>query len=197
MISAENGRRLLAAVDSYDRDPGPVYDEVFLEVHDRIVRTGSAGKVDIAALAVWKRSAQGAWISGLLNLPETHVRATTAAAFAAPDDESALKALSGLPGYATQGPLATALLTAYDPSRYAVMDDRALIGLERLGIPVDRSWGVTLRYLLIVRAVAETLRLTRPEISPRDVDKGLYVLGVRPRRPTRRPGSRVQEAGEG
>jgi len=193
MISPEGAKRLLEAIDVYDRDPGPLYDEVFLEVHDRIIESGSAGKIDIAALAVWKRSAQGAWITGLLSRPEAQVRTSTAAAFAAPDDISALRALSGLPGYAAQGALATTLLTAYDPNRYAVMDDRALLALDRLGTPVSRSRGVTLRYLSTVRALAEALRPRRPGTSPRDVDKGLYVLGVRPRRPTRRRTSSAQE----
>ena len=185
VISAQDTARLLEAIEVYDRDTGPLYDEVFLEVHDRIAETGSAGKLDIAALAVWKRSAQNAWVTGLLSLPETHVRATTAAAFAAQDDLGALRALGVLPGYAAQGPLATAILTAYDPNRYAVMDDRALLALERLGISVSRSRGVTLRYLSAVRALVDTLQSRRPGVTPRDVDKGLYVLGVRPRRPTR------------
>ena len=58
------------------------YDETLREVADRISKERSAGKLDVAGLAVWKRSAQGSWIGTLMSTPEAQVRAITAKAFA-------------------------------------------------------------------------------------------------------------------
>jgi hypothetical protein len=66
------------------------------------------------------------------------------------------------------------------------MDDRALLAVEGLGTPVGEGVGITQRYLATVRALTEFLRPRRAGLTPRQVDKGLYILGVRPRRPTRR-----------
>ena len=195
MISDEDADRLLRAIETYDRDSA--YDEVFTEVHTRIAKAGSAGKIDVAALAVWKRSAHGAWTADLMSKPESHVRAATEAAFAAADDRTALRALAAVPGYKAQGPLATALLTAYDPNKYAVMDVRALLALDRLGTPVNEGLGITLRYLATVRALTDFLRPRRGDLSPREVDKGLYILGERPRRPTRRSAAAAGQIGQG
>lgn len=56
------------------------YDAVFWEVRGRIQEHGYARKLDLAALACWKRSAQGAWVSDLLAMPESKVREATASA---------------------------------------------------------------------------------------------------------------------
>jgi len=169
--------RLLLGIDAYDRDGGLVYDEIFREVHDRIASNGDAGKIDIAAIAVWKRSAQGAWTGPLLGRPEAEVRAATSQAFSAEDDRAALGSLAVLPGYERQEALPTALLCAYDPVRYAVMDRRALAALASLGLGVGRTRGMTLRYLAQVRELRDQLADVRPGTTARDVDKGLFMVG--------------------
>lgn len=70
--------RLLKAMDQYS----PYYDEVFWEVSARIREQGEAGKLELAALICWKRSAQGRWVSDLLELSDTEVRKRSRAAFA-------------------------------------------------------------------------------------------------------------------
>lgn len=187
MITDEACSRLLAAIDAYDTGDGLIYDEVFREVQDRIASTGEADKIDIATLAFWKRSAQGAWISDLLRIPESTVRAATRSAFEATEDLIALQRLEVLPGYAAHGPLATALLTAYAPNTYAVLDDRALLALDRLGIPLSRKRGLTVRYFSRVRELRDGLTPRRPGVTTRDIDKGLFMIGLRPRKPSRTP----------
>ncbi|GAA1934176.1 hypothetical protein [Streptantibioticus ferralitis] len=78
---------LIPARADYLADLSPHYDEVFHEVAQRTERTGSLGKTDIAALVVWKRlSAQTPWVTELMTLPDTHVRAVTKRAVTAVRD---------------------------------------------------------------------------------------------------------------
>jgi hypothetical protein len=171
--------RLSAAIDAYDEQGGKVYDEVFVEVQKRIAASGCAGKLDIAAITVWKRSAQGSrWIGRLMSESEGRVREVTRAAFAAKGDGAALNALAVLPGYESQGPLATALLSAYRPADFGVMDRRARAGLKSLDRGVGTSKGMTLRYFKKVRELRDDLAALRPGVTARDIDKGLYVLGA-------------------
>lgn len=172
--------RLTSAIEAYDAHPGPVYDEIFHEVNDRIRRSGDAGKMDIAAITVWKRSTQGRWMKGMLRTPEADVRAATRAAFAKAkeSDLDALRALAVLPGYEGMGPLATALLCAADPEHFGVMDRRAHKALDLFGLGVGRRRGMTLRYLERVRELRDELRPSRPGTTARDVDKGLFMLGA-------------------
>lgn len=187
-LSAADAERLLKAIDAYDTPAGQVYDELLLEVGGRLRANGHAGKLDLAALAVWKRSAQGSWIGNLMNTPESVVVTATRASFEAAerhDDLGALVALRPIPGYCRQEAMASALLTAYDPIRYGVLDRRALFALEQLGLPLPRTTGMTLRYFEVVRSLRDHMEPARPGLTARKIDKGLYVLGERPRRPRR------------
>lgn len=167
---------LLRAIEQYDRDD-PYYDEVFCDTSRRIRQRKEASKADIAAITFWKRSAQGAWTGKLLALPDQHVREVTREAFAADGDAAKLRALAPLPGFKGQNAIPTALLCAFDPAEFAVMDRRAHNALGRWGLGVGQQRGVTLRYLKRVRAIREHLRPQREEIMSREVDKGLFVLG--------------------
>jgi hypothetical protein len=169
---------LLAAIDDYD-EKHHHYDDVFREVQDRIAQHGEAGKLDLAALTLWKRSAQGAWVSSLLHTDEKSVREATRRAFEASDDLQALGALAVLPGFASQAAMATAVLAAHCPREYGVMDRHALKALTAYGRDVGRSRGQTLRYLDAVRVLRDDLAAVRSGITARDVDKGLYVYGRR------------------
>lgn len=167
---------LLTAVDQYDRDD-PYYDEVFDDTSRRIRERGEASKADIAVITFWKRSAQGAWTGKLLALPDERVREVTRGAFAAEGDAAKLRGLASLPGFKRQNAIPTALLCAYDPVEFAVMDRRAHNALGRWALGVGGHRGMTLRYLQRVRAIRERLRPERKGITARDVDKGLFVLG--------------------
>ncbi len=176
-LTDEARHRLIETIDAYDTPTGLIYDEIFHEVHDRIERSGDAGKIDIAAITFWKRSGQGKWIGRLLQVPETEVRAATRQAFQAKTDQAALEALAVLPGFKQKEAISTALLCAYDPTEYAVLDRRALSALNTLGYGVGKSLGMTLRYLDTVRALRDDVRTIRPGTTARDLDKALYVLG--------------------
>jgi hypothetical protein len=169
-------RRLVEAIEAYER-ANVEYDSIFHEVHERISADREAGKADIAVIVCWKRAAQGSWVSDLLARPEREVRQATRAAFAAADDGTALTRLAVLPGFARKEAISTALLCAFDPARWAVMDRNALNGLDLLNRGVTRSRGMTLAYFGRVRELSVCLADWRPGVNVRDVDKGLYVLG--------------------
>jgi hypothetical protein len=168
--------KLLEAIDRYDA-ANPFYDEVFIEVGDRVRSAGEASKSDIAVITFWKRSGQGSWIGELLAIPDEQVRSATREAFGLEDDAAKLNAMSDLPGFASQEAIPTAVLCAYDPVDHAVMDRRALAALADLGLGVGTERGKTLRYLARVRAMRDQLRGQRPALTARDVDKGLFVFG--------------------
>ncbi len=175
-------RQVLDAAGRYASAEGDHYDDVLKEVSKRLAQSGSAGKLDLAGLAVWKRSAQGSqWIKQLMLLPEREVRSRTAAAFEADSDDARLRLLSRVPGLASSGPLATALLCAWDPVEYAVMDSRAFRGLRHLGCdfnPSLRGRARTVAYLTLTRRLRDGVRALDSEFLARDVDCGPYVLGA-------------------
>jgi hypothetical protein len=179
-LDASQRERLLAAIDAYTEAGGHAYDELFVQVQRRIAASGSAGKLDVAAITFWRRLAQGSWIGDLLRMSEGSVRRATGCAFTAADDRGALRALAELPGFDAQGPLATALLCANRPYDFAVMDRRAKAGLKSLGRGLGTSRGMTLRYFRKVRQLRDELATLRPGLTARDIDKGLYMLGAPP-----------------
>jgi hypothetical protein len=164
---------LLDAMDQYSQS----YDEVFIEVGERLREYGEAGKLDLAALICWKRSGQGKWVSELMELQDAEVRAATRKALVASTDQDRLDALAVLPGFRQKYAIATAVLAAYDPENFAVLDRRALKALERLGCPVIRGRGETLRYLDRTRDLRDQVRDGRPSVTARNVDQALWVIG--------------------
>ncbi|WP_216363301.1 hypothetical protein [Arthrobacter sp. Hiyo1] len=134
---------------AYQSGTSPVYDEVLTEVAEKIRATASIGKADIGALLFWKRlRADTTWVRELMTRPDQDVRAVTAKAVAAVNDQSltvpeAASAgrgeLSSLPGFKTGDALASALLLAAAPGRMAVYDDRAQAGLETLGLSLSAA----------------------------------------------------------
>jgi hypothetical protein len=145
--------RLLGALGRYD--PSGSYDEVFDEVSARLHAHHEASKADICILVCWKRITQGGWITRFLRTPDIEVRARTREAFAAVSDQARLDSLAPLPGFGSKAALATALLAAYDPAEFGVMDRRAFTGLKLLGCPVGRGRGGT------PRGQGETVRVRR------------------------------------
>jgi hypothetical protein len=166
---------LLDALSRYD--PSGNYDEVFNQVSARIQAHHEASKADICILICWKRITQGGWIKEFLSRPDSEVCARTRASFAADSDQTRLDALADLPGFHGKAALATALLAAYDPSDFGVMDRRAFDGLKLLGRPVSRGRGETLRYLSRVRELRDLVRTVQPTITARNIDQALWVIG--------------------
>ncbi|WP_405552063.1 TniB family NTP-binding protein [Streptomyces canus] len=125
---------LIPARAGYLAGISPHYDEVFHDVAQRTQHASSLGKTDIAALPVWKRlSAQTRWVSALMSLPDTQVRAVTERAVIAVHDTALTRGqaartgrsiMAELPGFRTGDALASAILTAAAPTRMAVYDRR-------------------------------------------------------------------------
>ncbi|MGW1274517.1 hypothetical protein, partial [Streptomyces sp. NPDC002491] len=125
---------LIPARASYLADVSPHYDDILHEVAQRTEHAGSLGKTDIAALVVWKRlSAQTRWVTALMSLPESHVRAVTERAVTAVRDTTLTRSEAArtgrgiiweLPAFRTGDALASAVLTAAAPQRMAVYDRR-------------------------------------------------------------------------
>lgn len=187
VLNPEAWEKLRASHAAYQVGTSPVYDEVLAEVADRIRTTGAIGKADIGALLFWKRlRADTAWVRELMTKPEQDVRAVTAKAVAAVNDQSltvpeAASAgrgeLSSLPGFKTGDALASALLLAAAPGRMAVYDDRAHTGLKALGLSLTAARGRYGRYMELVEDLRSTANLHGHAWSARDVDIALFWLG--------------------
>ncbi|MDH6513740.1 hypothetical protein M2163_009288 [Streptomyces sp. SAI-135] len=174
---------LAPARADYLASVSPHYDEVFHDVAQRTEHTGSLGKTDIAALVVWKRlSAQTRWVTALMSLPDTRVRAVTKRAVTAVRDTTLTRSeaartgrgiIGELPGFRTGDALASAVLTAAAPQRMAVYDRRVQHALDTLGLPLTPAPGRYGRYLHLL----ETLLHHRPPHAgnwpPHDLDTAL------------------------
>lgn len=179
--------KLIAARCAYQRGVSRHYDEVLNEVIRSVESSGSVGKADIGALALWKRiSASTRWASALLAEPDAEVRRTTTevvalarnAAVPAPEAASdALACLAALPGFKTRGALASAVLLAAAPDRMAIYDRRARTGLRRIEHPLSGTKNIYRRYLETVEELRDQLLQHGYEWTARDVDKALYWLG--------------------
>ena len=167
---------LFKAMDQYSS----YYDEVFLEVSAHIRVRGEVGKLDLAALISWKRSGQGAWVSDLMELPDSEVRRHSRASLRGRlTDQQRLDALAPLPGFNTKYAMATVVLACYDQDEFGVIDWRTLEGLDHVGRPIERGRGETLRYFHRIRELRDLARKVRPSVSARNIDQGLWIIGGR------------------
>jgi hypothetical protein len=174
----------------FHADVSSAYDEVLLEVSERIRTSSNIGKADIGALLFWKRlRADTRWVRELMVMADSEVRGITAGAFAAVNDTSlgvpaaaaqGRSALAALPGFVRGDALASALLTAAAPERMAVYDRRAQAGLAKLGLSLSAKRGRYGRYMKIVEGLAATAEHHGRSWSAREVDLALYSLGGQP-----------------
>lgn len=193
VLSADAWRTLQSSHADYKANTSQAYDEVLNEVANRIAAAGSIGKADIGALLFWKRlRANTPWVSQLMIMPDTKVRALTKGAVLAVNDislaipEAAAAgrgALSGLPGFKTGDALASALLLAASPDRMAVYDRRARAGLKILNLTLSAAPGRYGRYMKLVQDLQSTAARYGQTWTPRDVDIALYWLGDPKRKP--------------
>lgn len=71
----------------FHSEASEVYDEVLIEVSDRIRSSGSIGKADIGALLFWKRlRADTRWARDLMVMADSEVRDTTRRVVSAVND---------------------------------------------------------------------------------------------------------------
>ncbi|MEU6548401.1 hypothetical protein [Streptomyces sp. NPDC046859] len=181
---------LVPARAGYLVDVSPYYDEVFHEVAQRTEHTGSLGKTDIAALVVWKRlSAQTRWVTDLMSLPDTQVRAVTERAVTAVRDTTLTRSeaartgrgiIAELPGFRTGDALASAVLTAAAPQRMAVYDRRVQHALHTLSLPLTPAPGRYGRYLQLLDDLLHHGAARAAGWSARDIDTALYWTGGNP-----------------
>lgn len=130
---------------------------------------------DLVTLYKWKF--RGLWpqrkINSMLAFPEEQVSSLSRRAFSCPDELGALVILTLIPGARAAG--ASTILTAHDPTRYTVMDGRAIKSLITLRL-WSESQGVAASclawpgYLDVCRGVAN--RVDRPL---RHVDRALWA----------------------
>ncbi|MGC0334974.1 hypothetical protein [Streptomyces sp. SLBN-8D4] len=184
---------LVPARADYLAGVSPHYDEIFHDIAQRTEHAGSLGKTDIAALVVWKRlSAQTRWVTALMSLPDTQVRAVTERTVTAVRDTTLTRSEAArtgrgiiweLPGFRTGDALASAVLTAAAPKRMAVYDRRVQHALDTLGLTLTPTPGRYGRYLQLL----ETLLHHRPphagDWTARDLDTALYWTGTGPPAP--------------
>ncbi|MFG3498743.1 hypothetical protein [Streptomyces sp. NPDC047928] len=181
---------LIPARASYLADVSPHYDDVLHEVAQRTEHAGSLGKTDIAALVVWKRlSAQTRWVTALMSLPETHVRAVTKRAVTAVRNTTVSRSeaartargiIAELPGLRTGDALASAVLTAAAPTRMAVYDRRVQHTLDTLGLTLTPAPGRYGRYLQLLDDLLQYGGTRADGWTARDIDTALYWTGFSP-----------------
>ncbi|WP_458246816.1 hypothetical protein [Streptomyces sp. MAI_2237] len=177
---------LIPARADYLAHVSPHYDEVLHDVAQRTEHAGSLGKTDIAALVVWKRlSAQTRWVSALMSLPDTHVRAATERAVTAVRDTALTRSeaartgrgiIAELPGFHTGDALASAVLTAAAPHRMAVYDRRVQHALDTLHLTLTSTPGRYGRYLQLLDDLLHH-SAAPAGWSARDIDTALYWTG--------------------
>ncbi|OOQ48266.1 hypothetical protein AFM16_00060 [Streptomyces antibioticus] len=185
---------LVPARASYLAHVSPHYDEVLHDVAQRTKHSGSLGKTDIAALVVWKRlSAQTRWVTALMSLPDTHVRAVTERAVTAVRDTTLTRSeaartgrgiIAELPGFRTGDALASAILTAATPQRMAVYDRRVQHALDTLRLPLTPAPGRYGRYLQLLDDLLHHCGAHADGWTARDIDTALYWTGGNPLQPT-------------
>jgi hypothetical protein len=181
---------LCKAHTDFHASVSPAYDEVLLEVSERIRSSGHIGKADIGALLFWKRlRADTRWVRDLMVMADSNVRDVTSRAVAAVNDTTldvpaaatqGRSALSALPGFVRGDALASALLTAAAPERMALYDRRAQAGLTKLGLPLSAKRGRYGRYMKIVEGLTAAAKHHGVSWSAREVDLALYSLGRQP-----------------
>jgi hypothetical protein len=156
------------------------YDDVLEAIHARLIRHGSADKLDLAALIAWKHVRIAPWMRTLLNMPDAEVVTATRRAFdAGLTDADRIAALKPLPGFGSAGAFTSVILTAWDPARFGVID--RLVGSKRGSAVVDScmcDWAHLPTYWAHLRAIASELQASSEAVSwtPRAVDMALMNL---------------------
>jgi hypothetical protein len=186
-LSSEAWDILRRAKEDFQLGATQAYDEVLIEVSDRVRDSASIGKADIGALLFWKRlRADTRWVRELMVMSDKEVRQITTNAVTAVNDTSlnvpaaaaqGRAALSTLPGFGRGDALASALLTAAAPERMAVYDRRAQKGLEKLGLSLSSARGRYGRYMKTIENLSLTAEHYEYCWSAREVDLALYWLG--------------------
>lgn len=170
--------------DGYDlKVDAELFDPAFREP---IRHRGWMTRDELLAVGRWK----AVRATGHMNTEDADVRTVTAAAFAQFDPWVANWTLRSMSGVGT--PMASAILTVFDPSTFTVIDRRAVATLAQLdyralGMPrpdwLDRpqpttsSW-VYREYVFLCRSISRELG-----VELRDLDRALWALNGQGRLP--------------
>lgn len=154
------------------------YDDVFDEVHRRLVGANAASKLDLAALIAWKHVRNARWMRDLLCIDEASVQRATGSAFAPRlSDRDRLRALRSLPGFGSGGAFASTLFAAWKPGRYGVYDRFAYAGLRNVVRPACTCDVSDLPvYWDHLRRISAQLSRPGDRWTPRKVDMALLNL---------------------
>jgi hypothetical protein len=184
-LSDDQLAKLIDGWTRYSRpETGSHYDEIMLEIQERVDTTGSLGKADIGALLLWKRlNLNTKWSRALNDMSDSMVRGITKAAIfeARRTDlpipqaaQAARVALLALPGCSHGHAVPSTLLVAGAPDRMAVYDRRALNALHLLGFRRPKTYS---EYMQTVVGLVVAVASAGHEWTPRDVDRALFMMG--------------------
>lgn len=122
-----------ALADDYVRQMQPLEVRLLEEVHPVVAERGHLTRDELIDIASWKSRRTSSLIA---RNTEADVVDITRTAFAAPDRlrHRVLTLLHGV-----QVPMASAVLTVWQPDRYTVIDRRAVASLRRLGLWTDHD----------------------------------------------------------
>src|SRR6266508_3851340 len=167
------------ALAEYNRSEEAIDSPLFERFGRRIRQQAWLGPDDLYVLIVWKSvprfAIRNAREALRRNPPDAIVHATRQALALVAENDSeaaaveAVRLLTQLPF--VKLPIASAILTFYDPTRFGAIDPNAW---SALGWPDDQDWGPEDygRYLTQIRTISRRCGLT-----PRAVDCALYWIG--------------------
>ncbi|MFF9337718.1 hypothetical protein ACF1AI_35765, partial [Streptomyces albogriseolus] len=132
------------------------------------------------------------WVTALMSLPDTHVRAVTERAVTAVRNTTVSPSeaartgrgiIAELPGFHSGDALASAVLTAAAPTRMAVYDRRVQHALDTLGLTLTPAPGRYGRYLQLLNDLLHHSGTRADGWTARDIDTALYWTGATPDHP--------------
>lgn len=184
----ERAEKLLKAAADHSRSSTAAYDELLAQVSARAEAARCLGKLDVGALAAWKRlRCDTPWMARLMSTSDSEVRQQTGLALTAARNEdvdvptaanaarAALKPLHGMRGGGDA--LASAVCLAIAPERLAVYDRRARKGLTQVELYLTEGVGRYGRYMCLLEQCRSELAEQGHAWSARQLDLALYYLG--------------------
>lgn len=168
---------LMKSISTYPK----FYDEVFMEVGSQMRTNEFISKVDISALAAWKRlNLNAKWMESLQEMRDSDLiqKSRSLLVRDLPARERVRRFWqSGIPGFSSGTfALASTILTAWDPLNFGITDRRARDGMTELGCscgPRINRYSIYLTHLHFIR---DQMNSDSPDltISCRNVDMMLF-----------------------
>ena len=168
---------LMKSISTYPQ----FYDEVFIEVGTRMRTNEFISKVDISALAAWKRlNLNAKWMESLQETRDSDLIQESRSLLAR--DLPARERIrrfwhSGIPGFSSGTfALASTVLAAWDPLNFGITDRRAREGMTELGCSCGSRINRYSTYLTHLQFIRDEMNSDSPDstISCRNVDMMLF-----------------------